>query len=102
MFSDTRLIERSAECNSAIFTTSYVAGITNLRYGRRLMKQPLLLAGPTAVGKSEIAMCLAEKLGGEIVSVDSMQVYRGLDIGTAKPTPPERARLPHHLIDVVD
>jgi tRNA dimethylallyltransferase len=63
---------------------------------------PLLLAGPTAVGKSEIALLLAERLGGEIISVDSMQVYRGLDIGTAKPSPEERARVPHHLIDVVD
>lgn len=62
---------------------------------------PLLLAGPTAVGKTEIALRLAEKLGGEIVSVDSMQVYRGLDIGTAKPTAAERARVPHHVIDVV-
>jgi len=63
---------------------------------------PLLLAGPTAVGKSDIALLLAEKIGGEIVSVDSMQVYRGLDIGTAKPSQEERSRIPHHLIDVVD
>lgn len=62
----------------------------------------LFLAGPTAVGKSEIALLLAEGLGGEIISVDSMQVYRGLDIGTAKPSAAERARIPHHLIDVVD
>jgi tRNA dimethylallyltransferase len=62
---------------------------------------PLLLAGPTAGGKSAIAMLLAERLGGEIVSVDSMQVYRGMDIGTAKPSPAERARVPHHLIDVM-
>lgn len=62
----------------------------------------LLLAGPTAVGKSEFALCVAEKLGGEIVSVDSMQVYRGLDIGTAKPLPEERSRVRHHLIDVAD
>jgi tRNA dimethylallyltransferase len=61
----------------------------------------LFLAGPTAVGKSEIALLLAEKIGGEIISVDSMQVYRGLDIGTAKPSAAERARAPHHLIDVV-
>jgi tRNA dimethylallyltransferase len=61
----------------------------------------LFLAGPTAVGKSEIAVLLAEKIGGEIISVDSMQVYRRLDIGTAKPTAEERARVPHHLIDVV-
>lgn len=62
----------------------------------------LLLAGPTAVGKTEVALLLAEKLGGEIISVDSMQVYRGLDIGTAKPTPEERRRVPHHLLDVVE
>jgi tRNA dimethylallyltransferase len=61
----------------------------------------LFLAGPTAVGKSEIALLLAEQMGGEIISVDSMQVYRGLDIGTAKPSGAERARVPHHLIDVV-
>src|SRR2546430_13986035 len=64
--------------------------------------QPILLAGPHAVGKSEIALLLAEKVGGEIISVDSMQVYRGMDIGTAKPSAQERARVPHHLIDVVD
>ena len=63
---------------------------------------PLLLAGPTAVGKSEVALLLAERLRGEIISVDSMQVYRGLDIGTAKPSPAERRRVPHHLIDVVE
>jgi tRNA dimethylallyltransferase len=63
-------------------------------------KHPLFLAGPTAVGKSEVALLLAEQLGGEIISVDSMQVYRGLDIGTAKPATAERAGIPHHLIDV--
>ena len=62
----------------------------------------IFLAGPTAVGKSEIALLLAEKIGGEIISVDSMQVYRGLDIGTAKPSAEECTRVPHHLIDVVD
>ncbi len=62
----------------------------------------LLLAGPTAVGKSEIALRLADELGGEIVSVDSMQVYRGMDIGTGKASPAERARVPHHLLDVVE
>src|ERR1043166_2331708 len=65
------------------------------------MKQPVLLAGPTAVGKSEIVLLLAKKIGGEIISVDSMQVYRGLDIGTAKPSLEDRARVPHHLINVV-
>ncbi len=62
----------------------------------------LFLGGPTATGKSEIALLLAERLNGEIVSVDSMQVYRGLDIGTAKPTPAERARVPHHLGDLLE
>jgi tRNA dimethylallyltransferase len=61
---------------------------------------PIFLAGPTAVGKSAVALALAEKIGGEIISVDSMQVYRGLDIGTAKPSPSERARVPHHLLDI--
>jgi tRNA dimethylallyltransferase len=60
------------------------------------------LAGPTAVSKSELALLLAEKIGGEIVSVDSMQVYRGMDIGTAKPSAEQRRRTPHHLLDVVD
>ncbi|HEY0551400.1 MAG TPA: tRNA (adenosine(37)-N6)-dimethylallyltransferase MiaA [Verrucomicrobiae bacterium] len=63
---------------------------------------PIFLVGPTASGKSAVALALAEKVGGEIISVDSMQVYRGLDIGTAKPGAGERARVPHHLIDVVD
>ena len=62
----------------------------------------LFIAGPTAVGKSELALTLAEKIGGEIISVDSMQVYRGLEIGTAKPSPEERRRVPHHLLDVCD
>ena len=61
---------------------------------------PIFLAGPTAVGKSEIALLLAEKIRGEIISVDSMQVYRGLDLGTAKPSAAERERVPHHLLDV--
>src|SRR5246127_4000884 len=67
-----------------------------------LHPQSLFLAGPTAVGKSEVALLLAENIGGEIISVDSMQVYRGLDIGTAKPDASERAQIRHHLIDVVD
>jgi tRNA dimethylallyltransferase len=62
----------------------------------------LFIAGPTAVGKSEIAVALAEKMGGEIISVDSMQVYRGLDIGTAKPDTATQKRIRHHLIDVCD
>ena len=67
------------------------------------MAPPLLIAlvGPTAAGKSALALRLAEGHGGEIVSCDSLQVYRGLDVGSAKPTPAERSRVPHHLLDVV-
>jgi len=61
----------------------------------------IVLAGPTAAGKTALSLSLAEAIGAEIVSADSMQVYRFLDIGTAKPTLEERARVPHHLIDVV-
>ncbi len=65
-------------------------------------KPPLvLLVGPTAVGKTEIALRLAELLDGEIISADSRLFYRGMDIGTAKPTREEQRRVPHHLIDVV-
>lgn len=62
----------------------------------------LVICGPTASGKSELALRLAGVLGGEIINADSMQVYRGMDIGTAKPTADERARIPHHLIDIAD
>ena len=67
-----------------------------------LHPRPIFIAGPTAVGKSAVALALAEQIGGEIISVDSMQVYRGLDLGTAKPPAEERQRVPHHLIDVCD
>jgi tRNA dimethylallyltransferase len=60
----------------------------------------LCLVGPTASGKSALALRLAEQLGGEILSADSMQIYRGFDIGTGKPTAAERALVPHHLLDV--
>jgi tRNA dimethylallyltransferase len=62
----------------------------------------VLLLGPTASGKSALAMRLAEKIPLEIVSVDSAQVYRGMDIGTAKPSAKDRAAVPHHLIDIRD
>lgn len=65
--------------------------------------EPLVvILGPTAVGKTELALRLAERLQAEIVSADSRLFYRGLDIGTAKPTPAELRRVPHHLIDVAD
>ena len=62
----------------------------------------LALVGPTAAGKTELALEVAERLGAEVVSADAMLVYRGMDIGTAKPTPADRARVPHHLVDLVD
>ena len=66
--------------------------------------QPPLVAivGPTAVGKTGLALHLGQRLGVEVISADSRQVYRWMDIGTAKPTPEERAQVPHHLIDVID
>jgi tRNA dimethylallyltransferase len=66
-------------------------------------KLPLILiVGPTAVGKTELAIQLAERLNGEIISADSRLFYRGMDIGTAKPSPEELARVPHYLIDIVN
>lgn len=60
----------------------------------------MAIVGPTAAGKSELAVRLAERLGGEVVNADAMQLYRGMDIGTAKPTPEQRRQVPHHLLDV--
>ena len=66
-------------------------------------QKPLLcILGPTASGKTALALALAQRLDGEVVSCDSMQVYRGLDIGTAKPTEEERRGIPHHMLDVAD
>jgi len=62
----------------------------------------IVIAGPTAVGKTAAAIAVAQRFGGEIVSADSRQIYRGMDIGTAKPTPEERATAPHHLLDIRD
>jgi tRNA dimethylallyltransferase len=67
------------------------------------VKLPLvIILGPTAVGKTEISLKLAERLEAEIISADSRLFYRGMDIGTAKPSPVERERVPHHLIDILD
>jgi tRNA dimethylallyltransferase len=67
-----------------------------------LLRHCLILAGPTASGKSAAALLLAERIGAEIVSLDSMTVYRGMDIGTAKPSDAERQRVAHHLLDIAD
>ncbi|MFM7051489.1 MAG: tRNA (adenosine(37)-N6)-dimethylallyltransferase MiaA [Planctomycetota bacterium] len=66
-----------------------------------MTRRTILVLGPTAGGKSDLALELARRLGGEIVSADSMQVYRGMDIGTAKPSAAEQAEIPHHAIDLV-
>src|SRR6516165_4374060 len=65
------------------------------------MSRLVVILGPTASGKTDLAVRLAEEFAGEIVNADSMQVYRGMDIGTAKPSPELRQRIPHHLIDIV-
>src|SRR5438093_3432790 len=62
----------------------------------------IALVGPTGIGKTELALQIAQQLDAEIVNADSRQVYRYLDIGSAKPTPAQRAAVPHHLLDVVD
>ena len=66
------------------------------------MNQIICIAGPTASGKTALAVALAQEYGGEVVSCDSMQVYKRMDIGTAKPTPAERQGIPHHMIDVAE
>ena len=66
------------------------------------MNRLIVVVGPTAVGKSDLAMQLAQRFDCEIISGDSMCVYRGLDIGTAKPSPADRRRIAHHLIDIRD
>src|SRR5687768_1535584 len=107
-------------CHSGAFVTSAVAIATACKPRSRheaaqrapsanLDRMPtdalpavVALAGPTASGKSAASLVLAEMLDAEIVSVDSALVYRGMDIGTAKPTRSELARAPHHLIDILD
>lgn len=66
------------------------------------MVTPIAVVGPTASGKSALGIALAQELGGEVVNVDSMQLYRGMDIGTAKLAPKERGGIPHHLLDIWD
>src|SRR5688572_3139513 len=68
----------------------------------KLQRPLVVLLGPTAVGKTALSLQLAQRFNGEIVSADSRQIYRQMDIGTAKPTPDEQAQAPHHLIDLCD
>ena len=78
-------------------------GTNKAEFPSSVLRPPSLvvIVGPTAAGKTALSLDLAEALGGEIVSADSRQIYRGMDIGTAKATPGQRARVPHHLLDVV-
>lgn len=64
--------------------------------------RPVAVVGPTATGKSDLGLLLAERLGGEVVNADAMQLYRGMDVGTAKLPPEQRHGVPHHLLDVLD
>ncbi|MQA09271.1 MAG: tRNA (adenosine(37)-N6)-dimethylallyltransferase MiaA [Pseudonocardiaceae bacterium] len=66
------------------------------------MTRPIAVVGPTATGKSELAIAVAENVGGEVINADAMQLYRGMDIGTAKVPPSERRGVPHHLLDVLE
>ncbi|RLS56176.1 MAG: tRNA (adenosine(37)-N6)-dimethylallyltransferase MiaA [Planctomycetota bacterium] len=71
-----------------------------MRFPGSILKQCRFLAGPTASGKTAVGIRIAEQISAEIISLDSMTVFRGMDIGTAKPTAAERARAPHHLLDI--
>lgn len=82
---------------------NHVRSAASIRKAREQRKSPLVaIVGPTASGKSEIAIELAEEFNGEIVSADSRQVYRGMDIGTGKVLPEQQGRIPHYLLDVVE
>ena len=82
-----------------LVTAAAVWSWQKLRSDRRPL---IVILGPTGVGKSAAAIELALRFEGEIINADSMQVYRGFDIGTAKPSPDDRRRVPHHLLDIVE
>ncbi|HBL48314.1 tRNA (adenosine(37)-N6)-dimethylallyltransferase MiaA [Gimesia sp.] len=73
-----------------------------MQFSREILQQCWFLAGPTACGKTELSLLLAEHLNAEILAMDSMSLYRGMDIGTAKASAAERERVPHHLLDLID
>src|SRR5436190_23049818 len=86
-------------------TRAKLAAIRSMRSSHMtpdLFRNALILTGPTGSGKSALAVELAERLGAEVVSMDSMALYRGMDVCTAKPDADQRRRVPHHLIDVLD
>lgn len=98
--SDTTIEKQEIERIFAGFTIEAQKQMTT-RF-KKPKKRVIVLAGPTATGKSALALSLATQYHGEIISADSMQIYRGMDIGTAKPSAAERALVPHHLIDIRD
>ena len=73
-----------------------------MAFSEELLSQCWFLAGPTACGKTAASLMMAKQIGAEIIALDSMTLYRGMDIGTAKPTHDERSQVPHHLIDILD
>jgi tRNA dimethylallyltransferase len=80
-----------------------VSGVeTSLRIAAEYAEDLLVIVGPTATGKTALAIELAERIGGEVVGADSVQIYRGFDVGSGKPTPQELARAKHHLVGAVD
>jgi tRNA dimethylallyltransferase len=96
--SKNQRILRAKEANEPGVSTAILATDAGLA----VVHNVLVVIGATASGKSSVAMEVARRVGGEILSADSMQVYRGMDIGTAKPTPAEREQVRHHLVDMVD
>src|SRR5436190_4189801 len=89
-------VNKRVASDSTHHMAAIIAPIAEMTGGHNI----IAIIGPTASGKSALAMRLARKIGAEILSVDSMQVYRRMDIGTAKPSPDERSRVRHYLIDV--
>jgi tRNA dimethylallyltransferase len=85
-------------------TSSNAASVVDraLQIARAATGDLLAVVGPTATGKTALAVSLAERLGGEVISADSVQIYRGFDVGSGKPTPEELARAPHHLVSALD
>lgn len=89
------------ERRSNFFSEMYLALKEKEKLSQK-KKKVIVISGPTGIGKTKMSLAIAKIIGGEIISADSMQVYRGMDIGTAKATLKERALVPHHLIDILE
>ena len=88
--------------DEAPYGVGYLVATWSLPAGLTAVPQVIAVVGPTAAGKSDLGVALAQRLGGEVINADSMQLYRGMDIGTAKLTTAERRGVPHHLLDIWD